>query len=194
METQLTTTRYFQKLPNQNQKSGTIPFAIASAAFLCFSVIAYDFAYSFTSAMGVLLSLITFFLILMIDNYFIYVEALSIIVGWTTVLACITASIGCFGKAVYESKKAKLETADIEYDQDCLIFITKDKRYVLTEIQHIYRQGEKYHIDGKVAKYTEALGKSHAVHLDIVPITYQNYIQLCDVLDEIAAKVNGGTI
>lgn len=93
-----------------------------------------------------------------------------------------------------KTKKAKLEIADIEYDQDCLVFITKDKRYVLTEIQHIYRQGEKYHIDGKVAKYTEALGKPHTVHLDIVPMTYQNYIQLCDVLDEIAAKVNGGTI
>lgn len=194
MKTQLTTTRYFQKLPNQSQKSGTIPFAIASAVLLCFSAIAYDFAYSFISAMGTFLSLITFFLVLMIDNYFVYVEALSIIVGWTAVLACITASIGCLGKAVYENKKAKLEIADIEYDQDCLVFITKDKRYVLTEIQHIYRQGEKYHIDGKVAKYTEALGKPHTVHLDIVPMTYQNYIQLCDVLDEIAAKVNGGTI
>lgn len=192
METQLTTTKYFQKLPSQRQKSGTIPFAIASVAFLYFSAIAYDFAYSFISAMGTFLSLITFFLVLMIDNYFVYVEALSIIVGWTAVLACITASIGCLGKAVYENKKAKLKAADIEYDQDCLVFITKDKRYVLTEIQHIYRQGEKYHIDGKVAKYTEALGKPHTVHIDIVPMTYQSYIQLCDVLDEIAAKVNGG--
>lgn len=118
MKTQLTTTRYFQKLPNQSQKSGTIPFAIASAVFLCFSAIAYDFAYSFISAMGTFLSLITFFLVLMIDNYFVYVKALSIIVGWTAVLACITASIGCLGKAVYENKKAKLEIADIEYDQD----------------------------------------------------------------------------
>lgn len=93
--------------------------------------------------------------------------------------------------AISNDKKNKLESADIEYDQNCLVFYTsKDERYVLTEIKTIYAKGEKYHIDGKAAKYTTQLGKSHTVHLDIIPATYQNCIYLCDILNNITQGTN----
>lgn len=147
--------------------------------------------YNLIYGLGLLLTVLTFTLTLLIDNFFLLLEAASIITGYVAAGACVVASIACFNMAISNDKKNKLESADIEYDQNCLVFYTsKDERYVLTEIKTIYAKGEKYHIDGKAAKYTTQLGKSHTVHLDIIPATYQNCIYLCDILNNITQGTN----
>lgn len=152
---------------------------------------AYDIGYNLIYGLGLLLTVLTFTLTLLIDNFFLLLEAASIITGYVAAGACVVASIACFNMAISNDKKNKLESADIEYDQNCLVFYTsKDERYVLTEIKTIYAKGEKYHIDGKAAKYTTQLGKSHTVHLDIIPATYQNCIYLCDILNNITQGTN----
>lgn len=152
---------------------------------------AYNIGYGFVYGLGLLLTVLTFALTSIIDNFFLLLEAASIITGYVAAGACVVASIACFNMAISNDKKNKLESADIEYDQNCLVFFTsKDERYVLTEIKIIYAKGEKYHIDGKAAKYTTQLGKSHTVHLDIIPATYQNCIYLCDILNNITQGTN----
>ena len=109
---------------------------------------AYNIGYGFVYGLGLLLTVLTFALTSIIDNFFLLLEAASIITGYVAAGACVVASIACFNMAINNDKKNKLESADIEYDQNCLVFYTsKDERYVLTEIKNIYVQGEKYHID-----------------------------------------------
>ncbi len=169
----------------------TIAFLVAGVLLLLAIDAAYNIGYGFVYGLGLLLTVLTFALTSIIDNFFLLLEAASIITGYVAAGACVVASIACFNMAISNDKKNKLESADIEYDQNCLVFYTsKDERYVLTEIKTIYAKGEKYHIDGKAAKYTTQLGKSHTVHLDIIPATYQNCIYLCDILNNITQGTN----
>lgn len=190
MSTELSTSKRFCKIAAfKNQSaSKSIAFLVAGVFLLLAIDAAYNIGYGFVYGLGLLLTVLTFTLTLIIDNF---LEAASIITGYVAAGACVVASIACFNMAISNDKKNKLESADIEYDQNCLVFYTsKDERYVLTEIKNIYVQGEKYHIDGKVAKYTTQLGKSHTVHLDIIPATYQNCIYLCDILNNITQGTN----
>lgn len=193
MSTELSTSKRFRKIAISKNKSASksLAFIIAGVLLLLAIDAAYNIGYGFVYGLGLLLTVLTFTLTLIIDNFFLLLEAASIITGYVAAGACVVASIACFNMAISNDKKNKLESADIEYDQNCLVFYTsKDERYVLTEIKNIYVQGEKYHIDGKVAKYTTQLGKSHPVHLDIIPATYQDCIYLCDILNNIAQGTN----
>lgn len=187
MSTELSTLKRFCKIAAFKPKSSkSLAFIIAGVLLLIATFAAYDIGYNLIYGLGLLLTVLTFTLTLLIDNFFLLLEAASIITGYVAAGACVVASIACFNMAISNDKKNKLESADIEYDQNCLVFYTsKDERYVLTEIKTIYAKGEKYHIDGKAAKYTTQLGKSHTVHLDIIPATYQNCIYLCDILNNI---------
>lgn len=192
MSTELSTSKKICKIAAFKPKSSkSIAFLVAGVFLLLAIDAAYNIGYGFVYGLGLLLTVLTFTLTLIIDNFFLILEAASIITGYVAAGACVVASIACFNMAISNDKKNKLESADIEYDQNCLVFYTsKDERYVLTEIKNIYSQGEKYHIDGKVAKYTTQLGKSHPVHLDIIPATYQDCIYLCDILNDITQGIN----
>lgn len=192
MSTELSTSKKICKIAAFKPKSSkSIAFLVAGVLLLLAIDAAYNIGYGFVYGLGLLLTVLTFTLTLIIDNFFLILEAASIITGYVAAGACVVASIACFNMAISNDKKNKLESADIEYDQNCLVFYTsKDERYVLTEIKNIYVQGEKYHIDGKTAKYTTQLGKSHPVHLDIIPATYQDCIYVCDILNNIAQGTN----
>lgn len=192
MSTELSTSKRFCKIAAFKHKSSkSIAFLVAGVLLLLAIDAAYNIGYGFVYGLGLLLTVLTFALTSIIDNFFLLLEAASIITGYVAAGACVVASIACFNMAISNDKKNKLESADIEYDQNCLVFFTsKDERYVLTEIKIIYAKGEKYHIDGKAAKYTTQLGKSHTVHLDIIPATYQNCIYLCDILNNITQGTN----
>lgn len=192
MSNELSTSKRFCKIAAFKPKSSkSIAFIIAGVFLLIAIDAAYNIGYGFVYGLGLLLTVLTFTLTLIIDNFFLLLEAASIITGYVAAGACVVASIACFNMAISNDKKNKLESADIEYDQNCLVFYTsKDERYVLTEIKNIYSQSEKYHIDGKTAKYTTQLGKSHSIHLDIIPATYQNCISLCDILNDITQGIN----
>jgi hypothetical protein len=192
MSTELSTSKRFCKIAAFKHKSSkSIAFLVAGVLLLLAIDAAYNIGYGFVYGLGLLLTVLTFTLTLIIDNFFLLLEAASIITGYVAAGACVVASIACFNMAISNDKKNKLESADIEYDQNCLVFYTsKNERYVLTEIKTIYAKGEKYHIDGKAAKYTTQLGKSHTVHLDIIPATYQNFIYLCNILNNITQGTN----
>lgn len=192
MSTELSTSKRFCKIAAFKHKSSkSIAFLVAGVLLLLAIDAAYNIGYGFVYGLGLLLTVLTFTLTLIIDNFFLLLEAASIITGYIAAGACVVASIACFGMAWSEHLKTQLEIADIGYDQNCLVFCTpKDERYVLTEIKTIYAKGEKYHIDGKAAKYTTQLGKSHTVHLDIIPATYQNCIYLCNILNNITQGTN----
>ncbi len=186
----LTMKRFCKIAVFKKSTSKPLVFLVAGVLLLLAIVAAYNLTHDLVNALGLFLTVITFTLTLIIDNFFLILEAASIITGYVAAGVCAAASIACFGMALSEQLKAQLEMADIEYDQNTIVFHTTNERYVLTEIKNIQHQGEKYHIDGKVAKYTTQLGKPHLVHLNIIPATYQNYVCLCGVLDGVVQGLN----
>ena len=192
MSTELSTSKRFCKIAAFKHKSSkSIAFLVAGVLLLLAIDATYNIGYGFVYGLGLLLTVLTFALTSIIDNFFLLLEAASIITGYVAAGACEVSTKACFNMAISNDKKNKLESADIEYDQNCLVFYTsKDDRYVLTELINIYAEGEKSRIDGYTAKYTTQLGKSHPVHLDIIPATYQDCIYLCDILNDITQGIN----
>lgn len=191
MDNESFTTKRFCKIAVfKKSTSKPLVFFVVGVLLLFAVVAAYNLTHDLVNALGLFLTVITFTLTLLIDNFFAFLEATAMVMGFVAAGICAVASIACFCMALSEQLKAQLEMADIEYDQNTIVFHTANERYVLTEIKNIQSQGEKYHIDGKVAKYTTQLGKSHLVHLDIIPATYQNCECLCGVLDGVVQGLN----
>ena len=138
MSTELSTSKRFCKIAAFKPKSSKfLAFIIAGVLLLIATFAAYDIGYNLIYGLGLLLTVLSFTLTLLIDNFFLLLEAASIITGYVAAGACVVASIACFNMAISNDKKNKLESADIEYDQNCLVFYTsKDERYVLTEIKN----------------------------------------------------------
>lgn len=125
MSTELSTSKRFCKIAAFKPKSSkSIAFLVAGVLLLLAIDAAYNIGYGFVYGLGLFLTVLTFTLTLIIDNFFLLLEAASIITGYVAAGACVVASIACFNMAISNDKKNKLESADIEYDQNCLVFFT----------------------------------------------------------------------
>ena len=90
--------------------------------------------------------------------------------------------------------KAKLESADILYDQRCLLLVchksSEETRYVVTQIFKITKENDEFRLWCDICKLEDGvLSNPHKVNFTIEPMSYQRSTKLQEILLNIAATI-----
>lgn len=163
----------------------------------CFTVLffvmakpAYEFIWYLTYGIGLLLGWVV--VLAYQSDYVLGVIAnLSGIAGS---IYCIALAVAMLVNGVQYIVKAKLESADILYDQRCLLVVchksSEETRYVVTQIFKITKENDEFRLWCDICKLEDGvLSNPHEVNFTIEPMSYQRSTKLQEILLNIAATI-----
>lgn len=178
---------YFHCITGTHSKEKAIVYFCLGLVFLMIAKPAYEFIWYLIYGIGLLLSW-AFVLAYQSD----YVLGISANFGGTTaVIYCIVLAITMFSNSVRCNFKAKLEMADILYECRCLVLVSAETRYVVTQIHSLTKNGDVYKLQGEVCKLTDGkYGKPRKINLTVDTKNYQNSNILASVLADIATMIS----